>query len=87
MLIQNIEIVPIKPNNGLVGFASLLLNKNLFLSCIGIYKKKNGEGFRILYPTKKAGSTQACIFHPTTRELSLFIEAAICAKAMEFFKE
>ena len=87
MLIQNVEIIPVKPNNGLIGFASFLFNENLSLSSIGIYKKKNGKGYRILYPTKKAGSTQACIFHPITKELSIFIEAAICAKAMEFFKE
>lgn len=86
MLIQNIEIIPVKPQNGLMGFASLVLNKSIFLGSIGIFKKKNGNGYRILYPTKKAGSEQLCIFHPTTQELSKAIESAINIKAIQVFE-
>jgi len=87
MLIQNIQIVPVRATDGLLGFASLLLNGNLFLSSIGIFKKKNGDGYRILYPTKKAGVNQLCVFHPTTTELSKHIETAICEKAKQIFEE
>lgn len=87
MSIQNIEIIPVSPSNGLVGFASLLLDGSLFLSSIGVFKRKDGDGYRILYPTKKAGPNQLCVFHPTTEELSKDIEAAICAKAKQVFEE
>ena len=87
MRIVNVEIIPVKPTDGLVGFASFLLDGTLFLSSVAVFKRKDGSGYRILYPTKKAGPNQHCIFHPTTEELSRDIEAAICAKAKLLFEE
>ena len=46
----NIEIV--KPQNGLVGFANIVIEGNIYLSGIAIYKKLNAEGYRLLYPKK-----------------------------------
>ncbi|MGP8321200.1 MAG: hypothetical protein ACT6FE_02585 [Methanosarcinaceae archaeon] len=38
MKITEIQIVPIKANNGLVAFASVVLNNQLYLGSIGIHK-------------------------------------------------
>ena len=46
----NIEIV--KPNNGLIGFASVVINDSIYLGSIAVYKKLNTQGCRILYPKK-----------------------------------
>lgn len=70
----NIEIV--KPNNGLIGFASVVINDSIYLGSIAVYKKLNTQGCRILYPKKWAFD----IFHPITKEASNLIEEAIFNK-------
>ena len=83
--ISEVQIIPIKPNNGLVGFASVVINDNLYLGSIGIHKRLDGTGYRITYPTKKVGDKNINIFHPITRELGLEIEIAITQKAEALF--
>jgi hypothetical protein len=46
------QIEFIKPNNGMIGFASLVINDSIFLSSIAIHKKLSAEGYRITYPSK-----------------------------------
>lgn len=83
--ITEVQIYPIKPNDGLIGFASVILDGKVYLGSIGIYRKINGEGFRLTYPTKKVGEKNLNIFHPISRETGLAIEKAIIQKAEEIF--
>ena len=87
MKITEIQILPIKPNNGLVGFASFVLDGNIYLSSIGVHKRLDGSGFRITYPTKKIADKDFHIFHPINRQASEEIEKAIISKAVEIIKE
>lgn len=75
--ISEVQIHFIKPTDGLIGFASLVLDSQIYLSSIGVHKKLADDGYRITYPTKKLGMNQLQIFHPITREMSLAIEQAI----------
>jgi len=75
--ITEIQIKLVKPREGLLGFASFLLDEKLYLSSIGIFSKMDGTGYRITYPTKKIGDTNLQIFHPINKELSICIEQAI----------
>ena len=77
--ISEIQIVPIKPIDGLVGFASFVLNENLYLGSIGIFTKPEG-GYRLTYPTKKIGERNINIFHPINRDFAGKIEKAIIKK-------
>ena len=83
--ISEIQIIPIKPKDGLIGFASLVF-EGIYLSSIGIHKKINGSGYRITFPTKKVGEKQLNIFHPINREIGLEIEKSILKKTEEIFK-
>ena len=56
MKISEVNIILIKPRNGLIGFASLVVNDALYLGSIGIHQKLNGNGYRLTYPTKKTGA-------------------------------
>lgn len=76
MKITEVKIEIIKPNNGLIGFASVVINDAIYLGSIAVYKKLNAEGYRILYPKKGAFD----IFHPITKEASNLIEEAIFNK-------
>jgi DNA-binding cell septation regulator SpoVG len=60
-------------NNGLVGFANIVMDGVLNLRGIGIYERIDGQGYRLTYPMKGNGYA----FHPLTTELSRDIEQAI----------
>ena len=77
--ISEIQIVPIKPNNGLVGFASFVLNDGLYLGSIGIFTRPEG-GYRLTYPTKKVGNRDINIFHPINKEFAEAIEKTVIKK-------
>jgi len=80
-----VQIIPIKPKDGLIAFASILLDEKLYLSSIGLHRKLNGSGFRITYPNKRVGNRNIDIFHPINRELALEIEKTILEKATKIF--
>jgi stage V sporulation protein G len=86
MRIVEINIIPIKPDNGLIGFASVVLDNGLYLGSIGVYSRLDGTGYRITYPTKKIGGKDMNIYHPINRALGQEIEEAITNKARELFE-
>jgi len=83
MQITEIQIELIKPNNGLVGFASLVVDGNIYLSSIAIHKKLNSSDYRLTYPSKG----KFAIFHPIHKEASNQIEQAIFAKLKDVMKK
>jgi len=80
--ISEIQILPIKPLNGLVAFASFVLNDSLYLSSIAIMTRPQG-GYRLLYPTKKIGARSLNIYHPINKGFAEFIEKEIIMKFEE----
>ncbi len=87
MNITEVQIIPIKPSDGLVGFASLVLDGKIFLGSIGVHSRLDGNGYRITYPTKKVGDRNLNIYHPIDRDLSSAIETAICNKFKEVMEK
>lgn len=85
MKITEVQIIPIKANNGLIAFGSILFDDCLFLGSIGIHKKLDGSGYRITYPTKKIGEKDINIFHPINKEVSKLIEDEIIKKVNRLF--
>ena len=74
--LSEIQITPIKPQNGLVAFASFVLDKSLYLGSIGIMTRPPG-GYRLVYPTKKVADRSLNIFYPINREFALAVEAEV----------
>lgn len=85
MKITEIQIAPIKSQNGLVAFASVVINDSLYLGSIGIHSKIGG-GYRLTYPTKQAGGKSFNLFYPINRDASGAIEHAIISKFIEVMK-
>lgn len=85
MTITEVNVVPVKPKNGLVGFASLVVDGNIYLNSIAIYVKLD-DSYRLLYPTKKTGMREMNVYHPINREASKFIEHAVFEKCFEIFE-
>ena len=81
--ISEVQITFIKPQNGLIGFASFVLGGGVYLSSVGIHSKRDGSGYRLTYPTRKAGSNQTSLFHPINKPTAYGIEQAVMAKLNE----
>jgi len=81
MKITEIQIIPIKPREGLVAFASVVVENSLYLGSLGVYTRLDGSGYRIFYPTKKIGEKNINIYHPINKETSKAIEEAIISEA------
>ncbi len=86
MKISEIQIIPIKPQNGLVAFVSFVLEENLYLGSIGILTKPEG-GYRLVYPTKKVGVRSMNIFHPINKDFSQSIEKEVISKFEDVMKK
>lgn len=86
MTITEIQIIPIKPNNGLVAFCSLVIDNNIYLGSIGIHKKLDGSGYRITYPTRKVGNNNLNIYHPINHITAKQLEIEIIKKADKILK-
>lgn len=83
--ISEIQIIPVKPQDGLVAFASLVLDNNLYLGSIGIMTRPEG-GYRLVYPTKKVGVRSINIFHPINRGFAEAIEKEVINKLEDVMK-
>ncbi len=79
--ISEIQIVPIKPNTGLLGFVSLVFDNCFYLGSIGIYTRPQG-GYRLTYPTRGAFN----IFHPINRAIATTVERAVISKLEDVMK-
>ncbi len=86
MKISEIQITPIKPKDGLVAFASVVVEDSLFMGFIGVYTRLDGLGYRLTYPTKRMGDNSVNIYHPINKEASKAIEGAVFKKLKEIFK-
>lgn len=75
--ITEVQIMPVKPNNGLVAFASCVLDGSFYIGSIAIHQKLDLSGYRLTYPTKKVLNHDIHLFHPITKEFSRQIEMAI----------
>lgn len=67
-------------DNGLVGWASCVVNGALYLNNIAIRRGRGGE-FVLTYPSKRSRSDQKYFyFNPITREAKRAIDEAILGK-------
>jgi len=83
--ISEIQIIPVKPKDGLVAFASCLINESLYIGNIAIYtSQRRPEGYRLVYPSKLLpnGKEINCV-HPINRKAGTLISKAIIEKFME----
>ena len=84
--VSEIQIIPIKPRDGLVAFASCVINNAFYLGNIAVYTSPSAQdGFRLVYPTKTLpnGKEIHCV-HPINKETGEIIRTAIVEKFNEF---
>ena len=77
--ISEVQVMPVKANEGLIGFASFVYNDSFYMGSIGIYTRPQG-GYRLTYPTRKGANGNFNIFHPINRDVAEEIEKVIISK-------
>lgn len=78
--ISEVQIIPVKAQDGLVGFASFVIDNAFYIGSVGIYTKLNGGGYRLTYPTRKRATGNLNICHPINKEIATAIEEAVTHK-------
>lgn len=82
VIVSEIEITPVKPRNGLVGFTSFVVNGQFYIGNVAIFTRLRG-GYRLVYPNKKVGESSIDLFHPIDKDVAAAIEAAVSNKYNE----
>ncbi|MDP3143505.1 MAG: septation protein SpoVG family protein [Candidatus Omnitrophota bacterium] len=87
--VSEIQISPVKLKDGLVAFASCVINGQFYLGGLAIYTCPSfPQGFRIVYPTKVLhNGTQLSLFHPITKEAGLVIQEQIVEKYLKLMED
>jgi DNA-binding cell septation regulator SpoVG len=80
--VSDVQIFPIRPKNGLIAFASCIINGAIYIGNIALFTSfTNPLGFRLAYPNKRLPNGQdTCCAHPITKEAGLAISKAIIEK-------
>lgn len=83
--ITEIQIIPIKPHNGLVAFSSIVINNQFYVGNIAIYTSPSSQdGFRLTFPNKKLASGQIVdCFHPISQAAGEIVRKTIVGKYLE----
>jgi stage V sporulation protein G len=74
--VSGIQIVPLKPQDGLVALASFIYDNAFYCGSVGIYTRPLG-GYRLTYPTRKTLNGSLPIFHPINKEIASAVEHAV----------
>ena len=74
--ISEIQIRFTKSKDGVIAYASMVLNGGIFIGGIAIHERPDSRGYRITYPMK--GTFH--IYHPINPMCSKLIEEAVISK-------
>jgi len=85
MKVSEVQILPIKSKEGLVGFASAVLDNKLYISGMGVHKIKDGSGYRVTYPEKLVGKAKLGVYHPISKQLGHDLATEVNKKCLELF--
>ena len=84
IVISEIQIIPVKPKDGLVAFASCVINSQFYIGDIAIYTRPDGQDYRLVYPCKTLpnGKKINC-FHPINQDAGIALRNAIIGKYLD----
>lgn len=84
--ISEIQFYPVKPQDGLLGFVSFVLDGKFWMGSVAVFTRKDG-GYRLVYPTRKVAGQNINVFHPINQEIGSLVERAVSEKVAEIFSE
>jgi len=89
IVISEIQIIPIKPKDGLVAFASCVLNNQFYIGSIAIYICLQSPGdYRLVFPAKTLHTSKEIqLFYPINTEAYEAIKNPIIQKFKELMEK
>ncbi len=85
--ITEVDIILVRPQKGLVGFCSFVINGQIYVGNVAIYKKLDG-GHRLLYPTRKLiTGKRLTTVHPITKEAGQKIKDAVLGRLKQIMEK
>ena len=83
-LVDNIEIMPVLPKDGLIAFCNATYRDEIALNGIAIHTNLSRGGFRLVFPNKHlANGKMVQLFYPLDKEIMGELEDAIFGKYAE----
>jgi DNA-binding cell septation regulator SpoVG len=80
MKISEINIIPIKPRDGLLGFVTFVLDDQFYVGNVGIHSTPDGN-IRLLYPDRCLPNGKVVSsFHPIAKHIGLEITQQVTLK-------
>lgn len=64
--ISEIQFYAVKPQDGMVGFVSFVLDGKFWMGSVAVFTRRDG-GHRLVYPTRKVAGQNINVFHPINR--------------------
>ncbi len=83
MNITKVQIRKITPKEGLVGFASFVIEDSLYIGNVGVFSRLNKDNFRLIFPEKKVNDKKIPIFYPLTTDFYYTLENMVNEKIKE----
>jgi len=77
MQITKVQIRKIVPKEGLIGFASFVIDDSLYIGNVGIFSRLNKDNFRLIFPEKKVNNKKIPIFYPLTTDFYYTLEDVV----------
>lgn len=84
--ISEIQFYPVKPQDGMVGFVSFVLDGKFWMGSVAVFTRREG-GYRLVYPTRKVAGQNINVFHPINQDIGLLVEQVVSEKVAEIFSE
>jgi len=85
--VSEVEIVPIKPKEGLVAFTSFVIDDRFYVGDVAIYTRPSG-GYRLVYPRKTLPNGRCInVLHPINRMTGEVLEQAVISRFEELTEQ
>ena len=73
--VTDIQIVPVKPRDGLLAFVSFIIDNSCYVGDVALYSRLDGEGVRLVYPMRTLpNGAKVNVFHPIRKDVAEAIE-------------
>lgn len=82
--LSQVEIIPVRPQKGLVAFCSFVINDAFCVNGVGIRARMDGSGYRLTYPLRiLPNGKEIGLFCPANREVTEVIESQVIKAFLE----
>lgn len=87
--ILEIQIMPVKPKDGLIAFVSFVINNQFYIGNVALYTSPFSlDGFRLVYPIKVLpnGKEIHCV-HPINKETGSVIQKRVVEEYLKLIEK